>query len=195
MKKTVILGLFCCAALVQLVVPIQMILQHEQTLRTGRQFRFRTAPVEPRDALGSQYVVLRTEANTASLPVGVKAEDRQKVYVLIEEDKGGFAQLTSATLTRPQGDAYIKAKVSYSRGRTVHLEMPFDRYYINEQLAPAAEQAYRQHSHRDARDAYITVRVRSGFAVLEDLYIGGKPIGEFLRETSSSPTLSPPSVR
>jgi hypothetical protein len=64
----------------------------------------------------------------------------------------------------------------------VHVDMPFERYYIDEHLAPAAERAYWQHSRRDAQPAYITVRVRGGLAVLEELYIAGKPVREFVQQ-------------
>jgi hypothetical protein len=64
------------------------------------------------------------------------------------------------------------------RGRRMSL----DRYYTDEHLAPAAERAYWQHSRRQAHEAHITVRVREGLAVLEELYIAGKPLREFLQQ-------------
>jgi hypothetical protein len=62
------------------------------------------------------------------------------------------------------------------------LERGFDRYYTDEHLAPAAERAYWQHSSGETREAYITVRVREGLAVLEELYIAGKPVREFVQQ-------------
>jgi hypothetical protein len=63
----------------------------------------------------------------------------------------------------------------------VYLEIPFNRYYMDEKLAPAAEAAYREHSTREVQDVYVTVRVKDGNAALEELYIEGIPIREFLR--------------
>ena len=51
-----------------------------------------------------------------------------------------------------------------------------------EKAAPAAERAYRKHSRKDSKDAYVTVRIKSGFAVLEELYVGEKPILEFIKQ-------------
>ena len=51
---------------------------------------------------------------------------------------------------------------------------------MNEDLAPAAEQAYLEHTGRGEREAHVAVRIKDGFAVLEELYIEGAPIGEFL---------------
>lgn len=53
---------------------------------------------------------------------------------------------------------------------------------MEESQAPEAEQAYREHSRRETRDAYVTVRVLYGMAVIEELYVDGKPIREFLKE-------------
>jgi len=63
----------------------------------------------------------------------------------------------------------------------VQLKLPIDRYYINEKLAPQAEQAYREHNRRTRQDAYVGVRVLKGTAVVEDLYLGDKPIHEYLK--------------
>ena len=62
----------------------------------------------------------------------------------------------------------------------VCFDLPFDRYYMEEKLAPAAEAAYRQNSGREKRDAYVVVRIRSGRAVIEDLFICEKPILEYI---------------
>jgi hypothetical protein len=54
--------------------------------------------------------------------------------------------------------------------------------YINEHLAPAAEHARWQHSRRETHEAYITVRVREGLVVLEELYIAGNPGRELVQQ-------------
>ena len=62
----------------------------------------------------------------------------------------------------------------------VRLMPPFDRYYMNEDAAPEAERAYLEHSNVRQRDAYITVRVWKGYAVLDGLFIADQRIEEFL---------------
>ena len=182
MKKTVgILGLFTCLAFVQIATPVSMIVRREVTLREGRQWRFRTKPVDPYDAFRGRYVALRIAEDTAPIPKEVKLVRNQKVYTLLKEDEKGFAKITGVSVKRPPGDAYLQAKVSYVQGKKVHLRLPFNRYYMEEEKAPAAETAYRKHSQRKSRDAYITVRVKAGFAVVEELYVGGKPILEFIQ--------------
>jgi uncharacterized membrane-anchored protein len=73
-------------------------------------------------------------------------------------------------------------KVNYLYGTNAYLQLPFDRYYMNESKAPQAESAYWSHSRRTNQAAYVSVRVLDGFAVLEDLYIDDTPIQDFLKK-------------
>lgn len=180
MKKTLHIGLFSCIALIQIAVPVWMIAHREMTLHNGRQFRFRTAPVDPHDAFRGRYVALSIENNKAPVAGSVKLIPNQKVYANIEEDDQGFARIVSITVDRPKGDAYIQTEVDHVQDNEVYFRLPFDRYYMDEKAAPAAEVAYQKYSGRV--DAYVTVRVKSGFAVIEELYVGGKPVLEFVQE-------------
>ncbi len=59
---------------------------------------------------------------------------------------------------------------------------------MEEELAPEAEQAYQRASIRGQQKAYVTVRVGHGEAVLEELYIEGKPIREYLAHIAAQPS-------
>lgn len=175
-----VLGSFLCIALIQIAMPVSMIAQREITLRNGRQFRFRTMPVDPYDAFRGRYVALRIEQTNVPLINKIKFVSNQKVYVRIEENDQGFTNMTEVTVNRPEGYDYLQARVDYVFRKKIYLRLPFDRYYLDENIAPAAEQAYREHSRRGRQDAFVTVRVKSGFAVLEELYIGEMPITDFI---------------
>ena len=184
MKKRIIIGLFSCLVLIQIVTPLLMIGKREAVLKNGKQFKFKTAPVDPFDAFRGRYVALRIESDSAPKPGNIEFDYGQKVYAHITKDKQGFATFSVATAQRPQGVDYLTTTVRYSYSKDkVFLDMPFDRYYMGEEAAPAAEKAYRQHSRQKSKDAYVTVRIKSGFAVLEELYVGGKPILEFLEQS------------
>ena len=180
-KNLLVLGLFSCLALAQIAAPISMIARREVVLRDGAQYRFRTAPVDPYDAFRGRYVALAMEENKAPVPSGVKLGYGQKVYAHIEQDDQGFAKISRVTMERPSGDAYLAVHVRRVRKDHVSLSMPFDRYYMEEKAAPAAEAAYRKHSTRESKNAYVTVRIKNGFAVLEELYVDGKPISEMIK--------------
>ena len=154
MKRRMALGLFLCLALVQLAVPASMIARRELTLQYGRQYRFQTAPVDPSDPFRGRYVALHLQANTAPTLPGIPLAPGQRVYAILTEDAAGFAAIASLSLVPPAGDTYFQTSVDYVSGDRVQVALPFDRYYTDEHLAPAAERASWQHSRRQPHDAW-----------------------------------------
>lgn len=167
--------------LLQLAVPASMIAGRETTLRHGKQFRFRTAPVDPYDPFRGRFVALNLEASRVAPPEGMELTRRQKVYALLAVDEEGFAYCRDLVAEPPAAGDYLEARVTWWNKKNVDLKLPFDRYYAEEELAPEIERAYRAHSRREKQEAYITVRVRNGKGVLEELYIKDLPVGEYLR--------------
>jgi len=164
----------------QLAVPSWMIVSQENILREGAVYKFKTAPVDPYDIFRGRYVALSTDQRSVKMD-GVKNIERgQKLYVLLANDQDGFARVTDAQLERPQGNDYIKTKVTYQSGNKVNFNLPINRYYMNEEKAPQAEALYREHSRVNKQDAYVVVRVLNGQALIEGLYVGGKPIESYL---------------
>jgi uncharacterized membrane-anchored protein len=193
MRRPVILGMFAVVALAQFGLLGWMIVRHETVLRDGHVYKFKTAPVDPYDAFRGRYVALRFEEAQTRAPVaeGIELKGGQTVYTLLGNDPDGFAQIKSLSVAPPPAGDYFRTKVapwsgSGGQGGFLSLVLPFDSYYMNETLAPAAETAYREHNRRGGdHDAFVTVRVLDGRATIEQLYIGGKPIEEFLRDKSA----------
>lgn len=178
----IMLLVFGLVALAQLAVPGSMILKREETLKNGDVFRFKTRPVDPYDAFRGRYVALGFEQNQVSVTNAASFRRGRKIYVRLETDADGFARLGEVVARRPSSGVYLKTKVLYAQpglGK-VMVALPFDRYYMNEQEAPEAERAYNTASRREARTAYAAVRVQAGMAVIEDLFVDGVPIKEFL---------------
>jgi len=166
----------------QIAVPASMILRRERTLREGHAYKFRTAPVDPYDAFRGRYVALRFEETSAPTS-GSEAILEGPAYAWIEVGADGFARFGGVASKPPSGKDYICIRGAYTQSNRYQFSLPFDRFYMEEKAAPAAEQAYREHSRQGgARDAYVIVRVRDGQGVIENLYVAGQPIAEFVRE-------------
>jgi len=163
-------------ALAQLAVPGSLIWKREQTLRRGSAWKFRTAPVDPVDAFRGRYIALEFEIETHEIPAAPTVEYGDSVFVTLWTDAEGFAEIDQVTTARPAGDDYVMARLNGKR-----ISLPFDKYWVTERDAPAAEEAYRAQSRRDKRNAFVTVRVFRGDAALEQLYLDGQPLGEYLR--------------
>ena len=64
--------------------------------------------------------------------------------------------------------------------------MPFGRFYMDEDLAPEAERAV-WGGPRGRREASVSVRIRYGVGVIEELYIDDVPIHQWLAENAHNP--------
>jgi uncharacterized membrane-anchored protein len=178
MKNNLIIGLFICLASIQIITPLSMITKRESILKNGEQFKFKTAPVDPYDAF-------REENGNILVSQDTRLSYGQNVYALISIDEGGFAKFTTLTTTKPAVAPFIQTKVRHIVGDKAQLDLPIDRYYMEEKAAPEAEKIYRQHSRQDKQDAYVLVRVKDGFAVIEALYVGGRRIEDAVKEAKN----------
>lgn len=183
MKNRIVIRLFLCLALIQLVVPLSMIAKREVVLRDGVQFKFKVAPVDPYDAFRGRYVALRVDESYVPAPKEVKVKGGQTAYALIDVDAQGFAKLSGLTTSRPREKSYIQSKVTHvSYDKKIYLDLPINRYYMEEKAAPAAEKVYQRYAQRDKKDAYVVVRIKDGFAVIESLYVGGQRIEDVVKQ-------------
>ncbi len=74
--KKLLLVAFILVALAQLYVPTKMILNRENVLANGTDFKFRTAPIDPNDPFRGKYVNLQYENNV----------DLQKSYLFQKQN-------------------------------------------------------------------------------------------------------------
>ena len=184
MNKTIRLGVFAVVAIAQVVAPAQMILSRESVLKHGAQYRFRTRPVDPYDAFRGRYVQLSVDGATVPFPSGDGPTYGETVYVTLGKNADGIAKLTQAFREPPAQGDYIRAKAGMmdDTQHVLNVNLPIDRYYMEEWNAPAAERAYRENSGTNAGNTYVTVRVYRGEVVVEGLFIGDVPIEEYLRQ-------------
>lgn len=177
------LAILAVVAAGQLAIPAYMIHRQETTLREGRPYKFKTAPVDPYDAFRGRYVALRFEQDHAPWRGTNQTSYRVKAYALVEEGADGFAVVRGVFPTPPVPGDYLKVQVNYAEPtNSVYFMMPFDQYYMEETQAPKAERAYRDNNRRTNVNTYAVVRVKDGYSALEELYLNGMPMREFLRQ-------------
>jgi uncharacterized membrane-anchored protein len=174
----------------QWTVPGYLIQRGQATLHEGTAYRFRTAPVDPVDPFRGRYVALDFEAASIELtqPAG-ELRSGQRVYAPIRVDAEGYAQLDAPLLPPPAAGDYLQVKVAWVNVDELRVQLPFDRYYLDETLAPEAERRYwdanriRDDDAEDPRrPAWAQVRVRGGYALIEELFIEDRPVRELLRD-------------
>jgi uncharacterized membrane-anchored protein len=181
--RLVLLGLVIVA---QIAVPVQLMRQEETTLRFGTRYKLKTAPVDPYDAFRGRYIALTFKEEqpfSAIRPSGGK--NGNSVYVILEEGDDGFARISKLSSALPKDGLAFRSEYRSANMSDFAVVFPFRRFYMDEENAPQAETAYRNHSRRDNIQAYATIRVYNGHASLEQLYIEDQPIRDFLNNSNS----------
>lgn len=181
-------GLFVALCLAQWSLPLAMVQRAQQTLEQGTAYRFRTAPVDPADPFRGRYVTLDFSAAQIVVPPTWRPMTGAKLYAPVAVGADGFAVLGLPQTSRPaQGDwLVVRLRWRDEERREARVDLPFDRYYLDEQLAPAAERLYRERNLVTPEDAdadprrpsWASVRVRGDSALIEELYIDGLPVRE-----------------
>lgn len=182
MKTKHLLIAFAITALLQAAAPLKMIYDSEMTEKHGTEYKFRTAPIDPTDPFRGKYITLTYGISNVQTKdtTWLRNED---IYVSFGTDAEGFATVADVSREKPENSKdYVLTKVDYYYGRDLHIELPFNRYYMEEGKAYEAETAYREYN-RDTvitKPAYALVAVKEGSAVLKDVIIDGIPIKDYV---------------
>ena len=177
MKKLPVL-IFALVALAQLSVPALMAWTRVQTLAHGRVWKFKTAPIDPEDAMRGRYVRLSYDVDRFT--GSEKFQSGDSVYAVLKEGADGFAEVDRITNKNVGGDNSVKVQAWWWNDRE-NIAFPFNQYWVTERDAPAAEKVYAENSRRGQQNAFVTVRVHNGDAALEQLYINNQPLRDYLR--------------
>lgn len=177
--------LFALVAIVQLFVPVQMILGQETILNAGTAYKFRTQPIDPSDPFRGKYIILRYEMN-AGVSKDSLWERFENAYVYLKKDSMGFAELmkVSKTPLHIENDFVIVKTSWYDKNKKIiHFNLPFDRFYMEENKAKPAEDAFRE-AQRDSlpNNTYGLVYIKEGEAVLKDVLINEIPIADYVEQ-------------
>lgn len=192
MNKKILLPLFVLLVMAQFYVPAKMILDRNDVLNTGIAFKFKTAPVDPYDPFRGKYITLRFTENSVSIENPDDWKRHEEVYVLLENDEEGFAQFKAASKVKPEHNDFLKTTVRSVRynSKTLIINCPFDRYYMEESKALDAEKIYWNTRVDTAQAAYAVVYIKDGESVLNDVMVNGKSIREIVKENQQENNLN-----
>lgn len=188
--KSLPLVLFALTVLAQWVVPLAAVRQHERVLAEGELIRLKCTAPDPYDPLRGRYLAVRPEIREAPTTQG-RMPRHGPAYALLEVGADGIATVTRVERERPASGCYVRVRVRWASESTVHFEWPFDRYYLNEKLAPEADR-WLAESLRSAKGVLAEVRVLDGRAVLADLTLDGKSFRTHLQERLKAPPPAEP---
>jgi uncharacterized membrane-anchored protein len=201
MKKKKIL--FFAFALAIIIVPIYVIMSSQDILTNGTYYKFRPQAYDPIDPVRGHY--LQINYNRDNIPTDDDIKSHDDVYVSIGVDDEGFAYFKKVFKNKPKKGDYLAVKAMYVSGmeeirqgvfsrqsnaiveddrgnykKTVTIEVPdnMSRFYINEDYGLAGEKAFL----KERESAYIGIRIKGGLARIQDIYLKGTPIMEYLKK-------------
>lgn len=179
--KSLPLILFAITVLAQWAAPLSQIWTYEGVLTKGTLIRVKCAAPDPYDPLRGRYLAVRPEQTHIPLPDGMEVPEEQTGYASITVGADGLATLSSLSFTKPAGGDYLRVRVHYSYDKKASIDWPFERFYLNEELAPEADEWFAENI-RNTKGIIAEVRVLDGKAVLTDLTLDEKPFREILKE-------------
>lgn len=166
----------------QWFVPGRMIFYKERIISIGKEFRFRTEPFDPYDAFRGKYVHLAFNQTSIQLKDSVNWKEGDMVFALLSTDSSGYAQVTGVTKDEPGENVdYLKVMAGYvyqDSVTSVSINYPFDRFYMEESKASAADEAYHLALGDTSKVTYALVRIHKGEGVILDVFIDGVPLKE-----------------
>jgi uncharacterized membrane-anchored protein len=178
--------LFGAAILLQCALLVLMVADRMQILHEGREITLQTRPVDPRDFLRGDYVVLGYDIS--QLPAGAlagqpSAERNPVVFVKLAPNADGVYEAVSVhaapvAVTAPE--ILIRGRVSYSCGSTsrtfcdrLTIRYGLENYFVPEGEGKKLEQARNQQKLR-----VVAAVLPSGRAAIKRLLLDGEPVYE-----------------
>lgn len=181
-KKLIVL-LFVAMAAIQLYVPGQMILGKQDVLKNGKEFKFKTRPIDPNDPFRGKYIILNFQGGEFLLDSAIEWTYPEQFYAVVNEDEQGFAEISNISVEAPtQTQDYFLVQGRGSNiadnGTLIFLEYPFGKFFMEESKAYEAEVAVRESSADTTQITYALVAVKAGDSALKDVFINDVPLRE-----------------
>lgn len=183
---------FLLAFAAALYYPVRKVLAFERPAVPPTEIRFRVKGYDPYDPMRGHYLRLDT---VVSFELSREECGRQKklfagrktAFAAVGPGKDGMTEVTALLPAAPAGKSFVKVRTfGFNTGcgkqkSYCWVQLPFDRYYLNEKLAGDAEDLLRNATRSSKHSAVLIVNLYAdGRYAVRDLLIDGKPLREHL---------------
>ena len=182
-------AVFAVAALAQWLLPLSGIWQHERVIARGVPVRIRCTAPDPYDPFRGRYLAVRPEGTQVPEPEGMPERGAVPVWATLVADADGLSRIESLSLEPVAGPTVVRLQARWQRwnqdGDTVVVEWPFDRFYVNERLAPDADKLVAERF-RGGEKPVAEIRLLDGRAVLTDVLVDGVSIRDVVKRRAAA---------
>ena len=159
---------FVIYAICLLGIPAKMIVDQQGVFNEGTAYKFKCQPVDPNDPFRGKYVRLGFDRIKAS---NDDRSNRNKSYGVVSVDNEGYATISKVVHGYNDKEPMVQLNFNYSNDSVSVFTLPFDRLYMNENKAQAAEDLYRNALRDTTQDVYAKVYITEGRFLLDDVYV------------------------
>jgi len=173
--------IFGLTVVAQWAASLSQIWTHEKVLSQGAIIRVKCTAPDPYDPLRGRFLAVRPEQTRFKLPSETDITRGTSIYCTLTPGADGLHTISDVNASPPKTGTYLKATAGWIYEKEMSIEWPFDRYYLNEKLAPEADKWFAENI-RTAKGIVAEARVLGGRAVLTDLTLDGRSFRELLKE-------------
>jgi len=172
---------FALAGLIQVALIAMTVINRASILREGTELTLQTRPVDPRDFLRGDYVVLSYDISQvpAGELKGKLPQNREpNVFVKLAPKDGGFYGAVSVHIDRvpvANGEILIRGRVTNWRW-CGNCDSLFVRYGLEKFFVPEGEGRELEHARNQQRLAVVAAVTPAGRAAIKRLLLDGKPV-------------------
>ncbi len=179
------LAVFILAVAAQWFVPLFGVWQQEQVIAKGVVVKIRCGAPDPYDPLRGRFLSVRPEQRSVPAPPALSSARMVPVWATLVAGADGISQIDVLSLEPIAGPNVIRLRAYRTRwGDQTELaavEWPFDRFYLNERLAPDADRLLATRL-RSEKPPIAEIRLLDGRAVLTDVLLDGVSIREIVKQ-------------
>ena len=176
--------LFALAALIQAGMIATMVYDRVRVLRGGTEVTLQTRPVDPRDLLRGDYVVLNYDiSNVAAGALRDQPADGREVFVKLAPRADGVHEAVSVHVERvPTSgrEVLIRGRVTSGatcgNDRRVFCERLQLKYGIEQYFVPEGEGRAIESARNQGKVQIVAAVTRTGRAAIKRLLLDGKPV-------------------
>jgi len=178
--------LFALAALIQVALIVLMVYDRARVLREGREVTLQTRPVDPRDLLRGDYVVLTYDISNLSAGELQDTPSQGRgtpVFVKLARKDGGVYEAVSVhagPVPVGEGEVLIRGRAAggatCGSNRRVFCDRLRITYGIERYFVPQDEGKEIERSRNQGKVSIVAAVTPAGRAAIKRLLLDGKPV-------------------